>query len=66
MVDSDNNRIQILNSDLSYYSTFGKRGSGKGQFDSPQHIACDGAGNMYVADRGNHRIQVFTAKGEAR
>ncbi len=62
VVDSGNSRIQILNSDLSYFGTFGKRGNGKGQFNHPQHIACDSTGNVYVADCSNHRIQVFTAE----
>ena len=26
-------------------------------------IACDSEGNVYVADRHNHRIQVFTSEG---
>ncbi len=56
--------IQILNSDLSTYSTFGKYNSGLGQFDRPEHIACDGIGNIYVADWGTNHIQVFTADGE--
>ena len=64
VVESGNHRIQILNSDLSYVGTFGKRGSGKGQFDCPRHIACDSTGNVYVADNDNHRIQVFTAEGK--
>ncbi len=33
--------VQVLNSDLTFSSSFGKRGSGKGQFNRPQHIACD-------------------------
>ena len=56
--------IQILNSDLTYSSTFGRNGSDKGQFNDPRHIACDSAGNVYVADCHNHRIQVFTADGK--
>ena len=28
-------------------------------FDAPWGIALDGAGNVYVADTGNHRLQVF-------
>ncbi len=27
-------------------------------------IACDSTGKVYVADTGNHRIQVFTAEGK--
>jgi DNA-binding beta-propeller fold protein YncE len=32
---------------------------GDGQFFEPQAIAVDGAGNVYVSDTGNHRIQKF-------
>ena len=59
-----NHRCHILNSDLTFSSTFGKRGSGEGQFNCPAGIACDSTGKVYVADRLNHRIQVFTAEGE--
>ncbi len=37
---------------------------GKGQFKSPQDIACDRTGKVYVADTFNHRIQVFTTEGK--
>ena len=56
--------IQVLQSDLTFSSTFGKEGSGEGQIYRPQGIACDITGNVYVADRDNHRIQVFTAEGK--
>ena len=36
----------------------------KGQFNFPQGIACDSSENVYVADRENHRVQVFTAEGK--
>ena len=55
--------VQVLNSDLTFSSIFGKEGRGKGQFISPRGIACDSTGNVYVADTHNHRIQVFTAEG---
>ena len=35
VTDTDNHRILVLNPDLTFSSTFGKRGSGKGQFDDP-------------------------------
>lgn len=63
VVDTGNYRIQILNSDLSYYGTFGRRGGGKGQFERPLYIACDSYGNVYATDREKHSIQVFTAEG---
>ena len=64
VVDQCNYRVQVLNSDLTFSSTFGKEGSGKGQFDIPCGIACDSTGEVYVADTSNHRIQVFTAEGK--
>ena len=59
-----NHCCHILNSDLTFFSTFGKEGSGKGQFKEPRDVACDSTGKVYVADTGNHRIQVFTAEGK--
>ena len=41
----------------------GGRGDGKGQFDEPRGIAVDGAGNIYVADTGNGRIEKFSPNG---
>ena len=57
------NRIMILNSDLSYFGGFGERGHGEGQFNGPHHAAFDSTGSVFVADRGNKRVQVFTAEG---
>ena len=40
------------------------RGNPKpGQFNTPHSIAADAKGNIYVADRGNRRIQVFDPEG---
>ena len=56
-------RIQVLNSDLTYSSSFGKKGSNNGEFNRPHELSTDSDGNVYVADCDNHRIQVFTADG---
>ena len=61
--DWSNHRIQVLNSDLTYSSSFGRKGSKNGEFDLPCDLSTDSDGNVYVADRYNHRIQVFTADG---
>ena len=61
--DGCNHRVQVLNTDLTFHSSFGKQGSGKGNFENPAGIAFDLTGNVYVADWNNHRIQVFTADG---
>lgn len=42
----------------------GGTGKANGQFDKPRGVATDAAGNIYVADGGNARIQKFSAKGE--
>ena len=42
---------------------WGSLGSGQGQFDNPIDIGIGSSGNVYVADRGNHRIQTFDADG---
>jgi len=36
---------------------------GIGQFNIPHNIAIDRQDNVYVADRGNNRIQVFDGNG---
>ena len=59
-----NHRIRILNSDLTFSSSFGSYGSNNGQLKYPSDVACDSNGNVYVADSGNHRIQVFTTEGQ--
>ena len=64
VADWGNHRVQVLNSDLTLSTTFGKQGEGKGQFNSPCGITCDIAGSVYVTDRRNHRVQVFTAEGK--
>src|SRR4029450_13201650 len=39
------------------------QGTGKGQFDTPRAIAIDSAGNIFVADTGNKRIEKFSPTG---
>jgi len=41
----------------------GQHGSEEGEFVSPQGLALDAQGNLYVADTGNRRIQVFDPQG---
>ena len=64
VADCNNNRIQVLNSDLNFSTTFGKKGQDKGQLYYPSGITCDSAGRLYVTEFGNHRVQVFTAEGK--
>ena len=41
----------------------GGQGTGKGQFNTPRAIAVDSAGNIFVADTGNRRIEKFSPTG---
>jgi len=62
--DYSNHRIQILDSELNFISTFGSEGKENGQFINPFGIAINSKGNIIVSDNGNHRIQIFDAEGE--
>ena len=46
-----------------YLTQWGSAGSGNGQFHWPSGVAVDAAGNVYVADRDDNRIQKFTSAG---
>lgn len=48
---------------LPFNLKWGTLGSGNGQFNSPRGVAVDATGNVFVADRTNHRIQVFSPSG---
>lgn len=43
--------------------TFGSAGSGGGQFNYPQAVATAANGDVWVADKGKSRLEVFTASG---
>ena len=65
VVDKANDRIQVLNSDLTFSNIIGgEYGTKDKEFAFPWGITCDSTGNVYVADSGNNRIQVFTASGK--
>ncbi|WP_174247500.1 peptidyl-alpha-hydroxyglycine alpha-amidating lyase family protein [Methylocapsa sp. S129] len=58
-----NSRIAKVDKDGNWIKSWGERGSGPGQFHTPHSIAVDAGGDVYVADRGNRRIQVFDGDG---
>ena len=58
-----NSRVAKVDKDGRWLKSFGEPGSGPGQLNTPHSIATDAAGNVYVADRGNRRIQVFDGEG---
>ncbi len=58
-----NSRVAKVDKDGNWLKSWGERGNGPGQFNTPHSIAVDAKSNIYVADRGNHRIQVFDSDG---
>jgi DNA-binding beta-propeller fold protein YncE len=46
-----------------FVAKWGGFGKGNGQFSYPADVATDAAGNVYVADAGNNRIQKFGPSG---
>src|SRR6201996_7059155 len=48
----------------NWLKSWGARGTEPGKFNTPHSIATDANGNVYVADRGNFRIQVFDGDGK--
>ena len=58
-----NSRVVKVDRDGRWVKTWGERGTGAGQFNTPHTIANDALGNIYVGDRGNRRIQVFDGEG---
>ena len=48
---------------VTLVARWGSPGVGDGQFQSPFGIALGASGNVYVADAGNDRVQVFSPEG---
>jgi len=48
----------------AYESFLGTSGTGNGQLNKPSDAAIDAAGNVWIADRQNNRIQKFSSNGE--
>ena len=44
--------------------SWGQPGTGEGEFNIVHNICCDADGWVYVADRENHRVQVFDGNGK--
>jgi len=59
-----NSRIAKADKDGNWIKSWGNRGTNPGEFNTPHNIATDAKGNVYVADRGNRRIQVFDSDGK--
>jgi DNA-binding beta-propeller fold protein YncE len=59
-----NARVHKFSPDGKLLFSWGEPGGGPGQFRVPHGIAVDDTGTVYVADRENSRIQLFSPNGD--
>ena len=62
--ESTSHRVVKYSQDGKFVKYWGGRGTEPGKFDVPHSIAIDSTGRIYVADRGNNRIQLFGQDGQ--
>ena len=58
-----NARVHRYSPDGRLLHSWGRAGTAPGEFNFPHNILCDAEGLVYVADRENHRVQVFDDEG---
>lgn len=58
-----NARIHKFSPDGRLLRSWGGPGTRPGEFNIPHNLCCDSDGLIYVADRENHRIQIFGSDG---
>jgi hypothetical protein len=56
-------RISKFSPDGTFLLSWGQLGLEHGQFRTPHSMAFDSRGRLWVADRGNHRIEIFDQQG---
>jgi len=59
-----NARVMKFDKDGNFLTSWGSKGTGPGQFQVPHAIAVDRTRRVFVADRGNHRVQIFDQNGK--
>jgi len=59
-----NSRVVKYSKDGKFIKTWGMKGSGPGELDTPHAIAIDSRGRIFVGDRANNRIQIFDPDGK--
>jgi len=58
-----NARIAKFDKTGKFVKSWGKKGTGQGEFANVLSIAIDAQGNVYAADGGNRRVQIFDNDG---
>jgi len=64
VLDGTHGQVKVFNEQGAFNFSFGSKGRGKKQLLNAMGIAVDDEGNVYVADSGNHRIQIFDYNGK--
>ena len=59
-----NARVHKYTPDGRLLFSWGESGTGPGQFNIVHNVAVDGEGRVYIADRENQRVQVFSEEGK--
>jgi streptogramin lyase len=59
-----NARIVKFSPGGKFIKAWGKQGTGPGEFNNPHSLAMDSKGRLFVADRGNSRVQIFDQDGK--
>jgi hypothetical protein len=59
-----NARMHKYSPDGKYLFSWGESGTGEGQFNIVHNVDTDKNGWVYVADRENHRVQIFSPEGK--
>lgn len=59
----DGDRVVKFSKAGKFMRAFGKKGSAPGEFDDPHGITLDSRGRLFVADRGNNRVQILDQEG---
>src|SRR5260370_3866258 len=54
--DFGHGKVRVFDPGGKPLETFGREGTGPGEFDRPEDVAVHGTG-IYVTDFGNHRLQ---------
>lgn len=62
--DTANARVMKFDKTGKWVKTWGKRGTGPTDMDQPHALAMDSRGRLFVADRGNDRLQIYDTNGK--
>jgi DNA-binding beta-propeller fold protein YncE len=63
VTDTFNDRVEILDADGKFISTFGQNGDGPADFERPKGIAVDCDGHIWVVDAAQNLVKVFNQQG---